>query len=54
VTIEIHELAIRVTITEQPARAEPDWDGVLQRLKQEILERCREEVLTQLRRTNER
>jgi hypothetical protein len=53
-TIEIQELAIRVTVTDQPAHAEPDWQHALQRLKQELLELCQEEIQAQLQRAAER
>lgn len=43
-TIEINELIVRITVTNERARPQPDWDAALRRLKQEVLECCREQI----------
>lgn len=53
-TIEIHELTVRITVTDEQSKPQPDWEAALQRLKQEVLERCREEIEAQQQRAAER
>ncbi len=52
--IEIHELTIRLVVTDPPAGATPDWEAALQQAKQEILEQCQETVRAQLQHASER
>lgn len=51
--IEIRELVIRAVVTEESSQAEK-LDLALARMKQEILDACRERLQELIRRMNER
>lgn len=54
--VEIGELVVRISVTETTgaAPAPADLDALLRRLRQELLERCREEIALRLQRDGER
>lgn len=52
--IEIGELVVRISVTDAQAAPQADWEAALRRLRQEIMERCREEIAAQRQRDDER
>jgi hypothetical protein len=52
-TMEIHELVIRVTVVE-PDTVAPDWAALERRLKAELRDVYQEEIQAQLQRMAER
>lgn len=52
--IEIHELTVRITVSDEQAKPHLEWEAALQRLKQEMMEYCREEVEARQLRVAER
>jgi len=52
--IEIGELVVRISVSEGRPVPAADWEAALRRLRQEIMERCRDEIAAQQRRDSER
>jgi hypothetical protein len=52
--VEIGELVVRISVVDAHAVPAAAWDEALRRLRQEIMERCREEIAAQRQRDNER
>jgi hypothetical protein len=52
--VEIGELVVRISVTDAHAAPQADLEAALRRLRQEIMERCREEIAARLQKDSER